>query len=360
MWRPQTVTGASTKNLKIATNRLRYELELENQGADGAEKVFVVREAVLPIADANDPWVKDQIPTKSRKSWVVREKRPPYIMTEDVQGQQTIFMNQDMPGGGREAFNVGELTRTAISNSNALRQPTAAAARQEMLNWRFLQLNPLNLRSRAVKQPFTALLPDGSNLAATINYLSRQNDGGLNNVLKDMTGFITDLKSLLVKPIADREEFLLEFEMQDGSKFSSGVLSDGTLRLLALVTLKNDSRHQGVICFEEPENGVQPQRLKQIADVLHGLGTNFTTQTPERGLRQILVNTHSPGLLASVPSDSLYYVGMKMHEKGRQTHIVPVRAELFGGSDDAFYTWEQVRQFLDTDSINQKREELGL
>ena len=36
-------------------------------------------------------------------------------------------------------------------------------------------------------------------------------------------------------------------------RFSSRVLSDGTLRMLALATLKNDPEHQGVLCFEEPE-----------------------------------------------------------------------------------------------------------
>jgi predicted ATPase len=33
------------------------------------------------------------------------------------------------------------------------------------------------------------------------------------------------------------------------------------LRLLALVTLKNDLQHRGVLCFEDPENGVHPFHL---------------------------------------------------------------------------------------------------
>jgi predicted ATPase len=124
--------------------------------------------------------------------------------------------------------------------------------------------------------------------------------------------------------------------------------------------MKNDPRHQGVICFEEPENGVQPQRLKQIVEVLNTLTTNFESQNAERPLRQVLVNTHSPGLLSAVPSDSLFYVGMEMQDKGRKTHIVPVRAALFADEGANFYTWQQVMQYLDTDSLNKKRGEFGL
>ncbi|MFH1814110.1 MAG: AAA family ATPase [Pseudomonadota bacterium] len=32
----------------------------------------------------------------------------------------------------------------------------------------------------------------------------------------------------------------------------------------ALLTLLHDPRHRGLICFEEPENGVHPARVKQL------------------------------------------------------------------------------------------------
>jgi hypothetical protein len=52
--------------------------------------------------------------------------------------------------------------------------------------------------------------------------------------------------------------FLVKVRMNDSRISPSQVLSDGTLRLLALSTLKNDPRLRGVLCLEEPENGFLP------------------------------------------------------------------------------------------------------
>lgn len=355
----RTVVDGSGKTRPVASNRLRYELDIEIRAEGKVERAYVVREGLLPIADANDKWVKDHIPTRTRKNWIVREKRPPYIATVEDKGQATIFRNQDAPGGGREAVNVGQIERTVLSASDAIRYPTIQAARQEMINWRFLQLNPYALRARVTGQSAAALLPDGSNLAAVLARMSRDNKDLLAAVLADMSKSIPDLKNLTVKPIPDHDEFLIEIETREGEKFSSRVLSDGTLRLLALTALKNDPQHRGVLCFEEPENGVQPLRLKQIVDVLHGLATNLSNDPDDRPLRQVLINTHSPGLLAYVPSDSLFFVGLKAEDKGRGTRITPVRPVLIADDSEAFYTWEQVKQYLDTDPVSKKREELG-
>jgi predicted ATPase len=359
----QTVTGPTGRSLKPAANRLRYELTLERRAENGRQQVFVQREELSPIADSADAFVKDHIPAKVRKNWVVREKRPPYIATEDVKEQRSIHLNQDAPGGGRQTFAVGQLQHTALSvidPANALRFPTAYAVKAEMANWRFLKLMPDLMRSKSARPPTTQLQTDGANLAAAVDYIAKQDAANMERILKDIQSFVPDVKAITTRHLAERDEYTLEVEMQDGSHFSSGVLSDGTLKLLALVTLKHDSRHEGVLCFEEPENGVQPQRLKQIVDVLYGLTTNFTAHSPERPLRQVLVNTHSPGVLASVPSESMFYVGMKLQDSGRETHVLPVKPMLFSDEDEKFYTWEQVDQFLATDSLARKRDELGL
>ncbi len=292
----------------------------------------------------------------------MREKRPPYIATvAEENGKSTIYRNQDGLAGGREGVLVGNIDRTILSSANASRFPTIHAVRQEMQNWRFLQWNPYVLRMPAETTAQDSLLPDGSNLAAVLARIAKDKDG-LTAVLRDLKAFNPNIANLTVSPVIERNELLIEIETQDKSKFSSRVLSDGTLRLLALVTLKNDARNKGVVCFEEPENGVQPLRLRQIIDVLFALSTNISSESEpgHNPIRQVLINTHSPGLLALVPADSVLYVHMKGEEKGRVTRTVPVRAELIRDDEERYYTWEQVGQYLDADALNRKREELGL
>jgi predicted ATPase len=73
---------------------------------------------------------------------------------------------------------------------------------------------------------------------------------------------------------------------QEGIDFSARVVSEGTLRVLALCTLALNPWCGSLISFEEPENGVHPRRLELIADLLFNLalGRNI----------QVIVNTHSP------------------------------------------------------------------
>jgi predicted ATPase len=78
---------------------------------------------------------------------------------------------------------------------------------------------------------------------------------------------------------------------QDGVVFSSRVVSEGTLRVLALCAIAVTAQ-SGLIAFEEPENGVQPQRLDRIADLLASAST--------RTGAQLVVTTHSPEFVAAI------------------------------------------------------------
>jgi predicted ATPase len=73
------------------------------------------------------------------------------------------------------------------------------------------------------------------------------------------------------------------------------VLSEGTLRLLTFMCPGNDRQHTGLLCFEEPENGIHPFRIEAMARLLKELTVDF--KDTEMPLRQVIVNTHSPVLV---------------------------------------------------------------
>ena len=67
--------------------------------------------------------------------------------------------------------------------------------------------------------------------------------------------------------------------------YSSRIISEGTLRVLALCTIVVNPWGGSLVAFEEPENGVHPRRLELIADLLSSL-------VLDQG-RQLIVTTHS-------------------------------------------------------------------
>jgi predicted ATPase len=93
----------------------------------------------------------------------------------------------------------------------------------------------------------------------------------------------------------DQKEYAYEVEMADGLRFSSRVISDGTLRLLALITLLNDPDREGLLCFEEPENGIHEGRIPALVDLIRSSTADF-----EHDYFQVVVNTHSPAVMQAL------------------------------------------------------------
>ena len=114
------------------------------------------------------------------------------------------------------------------------------------------------------------LAADGSNLAAVLAQLkaetaTKDRPGGvLSDIVAELNSLIPGITALDADLHEASREYRIQLTMRDGLPFSSRVISDGTLRVLALLTLLHDPRHRGLICFEEPENGVHPARIKQL------------------------------------------------------------------------------------------------
>ena len=73
---------------------------------------------------------------------------------------------------------------------------------------------------------------------------------------------------------------------QGGVDYSSRVLSEGTLRVLALCAIAENPWSGSLLAFEEPENGVHPRRLELIAELLLSMAVQKRCQ--------VIVTTHSP------------------------------------------------------------------
>jgi predicted ATPase len=82
------------------------------------------------------------------------------------------------------------------------------------------------------------------------------------------------------------------------------VISDGTVRLLALLTELNDPLRRGTLCFEEPENGVHEGRIDQLVGLLRDSTADVGLRENEH-LFQVIINTHSPAVMASLKDSEI-------------------------------------------------------
>ena len=109
----------------------------------------------------------------------------------------------------------------------------------------------------------------------------------------------------------EKRELLTLYVKNGGGNLASGTCPVGWYPALssALAVLESDPQMQGVICLEEPENGIHPARIPAILQLLRDIAVD--TQEPvgeDNPLRQVIVNTHSPAVFQQVPDDSVVFV----------------------------------------------------
>lgn len=208
------------------------------------------------------------------------------------------------------------LPRTVLSTTNAAESPTALLAKREMQSWRLLQLEPSALRRPDASTAPTHIETDGAHLAAVLNRLAR--NGYLNSkgyedetqVFGQIAGRLSQLISDVYEVSIDRDERreLLSVQVtgRDKTTHPARALSDGTLRLLALADLELDPEAQGVLCLEEPENGIHPERIPAMLRLLQDIANNPNEPIdPDNPMRQVIINTHSPVIVQEIPGESL-------------------------------------------------------
>jgi len=120
----------------------------------------------------------------------------------------------------------------------------------------------------------------------------------LSDIASDLSALIPSVAAIETFADSTQRQYSFAVKFTDKLQFSSRVISDGTLRLLSLLTVLNDPRRKGTLCFEEPENGVHEGRIPSLIDFLR----DATVIDPESEYPpfQILLNTHSPKVMAAL------------------------------------------------------------
>lgn len=286
--------------------RLRYEIQIvRKQNEGGFDDLKIIYENLSPLRHQEDKWVKNNIEHKYLEYWRPKVKTgkrgKPYILTETKNGKLVVKIPLDgKPGPGRE-FSVMDIAQSALSSVNSVEFPHIYAAKTEMLNWSFLQLNPEDLRKPSSRMAPGKVSHSGANLAATLFRLKQEDSEILNDISIELNNLLPNFTKVNVTEDLAENRFVINLTSDDGRIFSSRILSEGTLRILILCILKYDSKHKGIICFEEPENGIHPFRLNMMIQLLKGLTTDFSDiEEPTFPLRQMIVNTHSSSFIRKI------------------------------------------------------------
>lgn len=288
---------------KLKYTRLRYELSIKRiTNSSGIEDLLVSKENLIKLNHQEDKWI-NLISKKALEYWrpkVITGKRGiPYIETKTENSLLAVIVPQDGAGGVKRRFPLNNATRTVLSSFDTIDFPHVLAAKEEMKSWKFLQLNPEDLRQATSKNNGEDTISiSGKNLAAALYRIKQEDNYALKEISRKLNKFLPNFIEVDVIDDKENKQYLIKIKDAEKKEFSSRVLSEGTLRILALCILEFDDKHTGLLCFEEPENGIHPFRIKAMTELLKDLSVDFNeTDIP---LRQVIVNTHSPVLVGNL------------------------------------------------------------
>ena len=317
------------QDAKASITFLRYSLELAYRDPGDSRtpgSLEITREELvhIPQGAAGKHLYFPHRAKDWRRSVVHGQRRVPFfISTEEDGGQRVIKLHQDGGSSGRPLRrSASNLPRTVLSVANAAESPTVVVARREMEAWRMLQLEPSALRRPDAFSSPTRLGTDGSHLAATLYRLARnagsesdrasteENTSRIcSQIAVRLSELIDDVRDINIDRDEKRELLTLYAQDGEGTRHPARALSDGTLRFLALAVLEMDPETEGVLCLEEPENGIHPARIPAILQLLRDIAVDtFEPAGTENPLRQVIINTHSPAVFQEVPDDSVVFV----------------------------------------------------
>ncbi|MBS1914441.1 MAG: AAA family ATPase [Bacteroidetes bacterium] len=301
---------------EAASMFLRYTLKLEYRtNGHYQDKLEILEESLTHIKRRE---VEGALGFYAATSWLkslkLSTRKSPFITTEGDGTHREIWIHQDGRQGRTFRYKAAELPRTVLSTADATERPTMLLARLEMRSWRLLQLEPSAMREPDSFISDRRLGADGSHLAATFQRLAGSNlPGDVHvQVANRVSELIGDISSVDVDVDNSRQSLSLIVRDRSGVAYHARSLSDGTLRFIALVILELDPEEDGVICLEEPENGIHPARIPAMLKLLNDIALYLIEPIgPDNPLRQIIINTHSPSIVAQVFDRDLLVTELK-------------------------------------------------
>ncbi|MBW7905713.1 MAG: ATP-binding protein [Phycisphaerae bacterium] len=199
-------------------------------------------------------------------------------------------------GGWIPAFQLGP-RRSTLANlpEDESRFPVATWFKQLLSDGvQQLVLNSLLIRRASPPGQTRTFKPDGSNLPWVISTIEANGADRLKAWVAHLRTALPDVTSIRTIERPEDKHRYLEIEYQPGFRVPSWMVSDGTLRLLALTLPAYLPGFSGVHLVEEPENGIHPRAVE----------TMFQSLSSVYGA-QMLLATHSPVVLSLVQADKV-------------------------------------------------------
>lgn len=319
-------------DLAVGRDAYRYRIAVDIEPGSG--RLGTADEYLAQLGARGEPKGRPAIEQVGSNLHIRRKSKPAHPRQEPIGLNHSILSDPRL--GGLE-YRILERTR------------------QELSGWRSYYLDP-RVAMRVAQPPSDVrdIGVLGGEIAPFLYRLRAEHPKRFQAISRTLRSIVPSVEDVAVD-LDPRRGTLDILIRQGGVDYSSRIVSEGTLRVLALCAIAVNPWGGSLLAFEEPENGVHPRRLELIAQLLLSLAL-------EQG-RQVVVTTHSPlfcdAVLKAARSEP-EEIGLFNVRRDRNTTIVnpfdvagplfddqEVAAALTTGTEDGLFESLLLRGMLD-------------
>jgi predicted ATPase len=191
------------------------------------------------------------------------------------------------------------------------KHPRVSALRRFVTSWYLSYLTADSTRSITEAGPQERLSLTGDNLPNVVQYLRERHPHRLSELIRTLTRRVPRLEAVDASIMPDGRLLLQIKDAPFDQPILARFASDGTLKMLAYLTVLYDPTPPQLIGIEEPENHLHPRLLPELAEECR----NAAART------QLLVTTHSPFFINDLRPEELWvlYRDTNGHTQAKKT-----------------------------------------
>ena len=289
--------------LRHAWDRRGRAAQLRSRGAEGPVVIELkYREhSKLPLITyhlASDEGVRGPSVVEEWLQWRRGSHGKPFRFLEYHEGRGRAISGE-MPDEEDQRVEI-PLRSPDLIAVNTLGQfadhPRVAALREFITDWYISYLTLDDARGQPEAGPQARLSQSGDNLANVVQYLKERQPEQLEDIFQILRRRIPRLEAVQADSMPDGRLLLqikdAPFEQPVFARFAS----DGTLKMLAYLTVLHNPDPPQFVGIEEPENFLHPRLLPELAEECRTASART----------QLLVTTHSPFFLNGLHPEEVY------------------------------------------------------
>jgi predicted ATPase len=317
-------------SLRYAWDKRGRAREIRTRGSTGPVIIEIKyrEQPALPLITyhlAIDEEERGPVVVEEWLQWRRGQRGKPFRFLEYRRGEGRVISGE-MPDEKDQRVDV-PLRSPDLIAVNTLGQiaehPRVAALREFIMGWYLSYLSLADTRGQPEAGPQERLSRTGDNLPNVIQFLKEQHPDRLQKIEEIMRQRVPRLASVVTEIMPDGRLLLQIKDAPFDQPILSRFASDGTLKMLAYLTILYGPNPPPFIGIEEPENFLYPHLLPGLAEECRAAAE----------FAQILISTHSPTFVNWFRPEEVLVLSRDHQGYTRIAHAADIRG---------------VREFLDT------------